>query len=102
MSSSLAHQIEPAAQAIPPPPHKTRCALARVLRLHHLLSLGERPPTSRLAAEFEVSAKTIKRDVQFMRDHLGLPIEYDFIRNGWYYTRPVTWGPSISIMPRIS
>jgi predicted DNA-binding transcriptional regulator YafY len=48
-----------------------------MLRIHELLSADRRPNCSVLAREFEVSVKTVQRDVDFMRDQLMLPIEYD-------------------------
>ena len=35
-----------------------------------------------MAAEFAVSAKTVKRDIDFMRDRWELPIEYDHYKYG--------------------
>jgi proteasome accessory factor B len=48
-----------------------------------------------MAAEMGVSLRTLKRDVDFMRDTLNLPIEYDRCRHGFYYTRPVDKLPSL-------
>lgn len=42
-----------------------------------------------MAKEIEVTPKTIQRDVSFMRDQLDLPLEYDGVRRGYYYTREV-------------
>lgn len=50
-----------------------------------------------MAAELEVSAKTIQRDIDFMRDQLSMPIEYDALRNGFHYTEPVTGFPTIEV-----
>jgi predicted DNA-binding transcriptional regulator YafY len=71
----------------------SRPPLARMLRLHEWL-MGDRYPNCRkLAEEFEVSAKTVQRDVNFMRDRMGLPIEYVKGRFGFRYTRPVSGFP---------
>jgi proteasome accessory factor B len=51
----------------------------------------------KLADELEVSTKTIQRDIDFMRDQLGLPIEYDQLHFGFIYTEPVTSFPSIEV-----
>jgi predicted DNA-binding transcriptional regulator YafY len=75
----------------------SRPPLARMLRIHEWL-MGHRYPNCRkIAEEFEVSAKTVQRDVNFMRDQLGLPIEYDKARFGFQYTRAVTGFPSIAL-----
>jgi len=46
-----------------------------------------------MAAEFEVSTKTIQRDLDFMRDRLRLPIVYDEKRFGFLYARPIDHPP---------
>ncbi len=71
--------------------------MARVFRLHNRLAANHFPNCRKLSSELEVSAKTIQRDIDFMRDHLGLPIEYDELKFGFYYTQPVTSFPSIEV-----
>ena len=75
----------------------TRPPLVRMLRIHELLSAGGYPNCSILAREFEVSAKTVQRDVDFMRDQLLLPVEYDRQRHGFAYARPVGQFPLITV-----
>src|SRR4249920_1352969 len=75
----------------------TRPPLVRMLRIHDMLSGGRYPNCSGLAREFEVSAKTVQRDVDFMRDQLVLPIEYDRRRHGFAYSRPVGQFPLITV-----
>ena len=67
------------------------------MRLHHELSGGRFPNCRKLAEELEVSSKTIQRDIDFMRDRLNLPIEYDQLHLGFVYTEPVTSFPSIEV-----
>ena len=67
---------------------KTRCPILRMTRLHELLQSGSFPNCRKLAEMLEVSAKTIQRDVDYMRDALGLPIAYDEKRFGFFYTDP--------------
>jgi proteasome accessory factor B len=50
-----------------------------------------------MARELEVSAKSIQRDLEFMRDRLNLPLEYDGSRFGYYYTEPVSSFPTLQI-----
>jgi predicted DNA-binding transcriptional regulator YafY len=66
-----------------------------MLRVHEWLMANRYPNCRKIAEEFEVSAKTVQRDVNFMRDQLGLPIEYEKVRFGFYYSRPVPGFPSI-------
>jgi len=67
------------------------------MRLHEKLRAGAFPNCRKLADELEVSTKTIQRDIDFMRDRLGLPIEYDQLHFGFVYTEPVTSFPSIEV-----
>jgi predicted DNA-binding transcriptional regulator YafY len=68
-----------------------------MLRLHKKLKAGAFPNCRKLADELEVSSKTIQRDIDFMRDRLGLPIEYDQLHFGFVYTEPVASFPSIEV-----
>jgi proteasome accessory factor B len=68
-----------------------------MMRLHEKLKAGSFPNCRKLAGELEVSSKTIQRDIDFMRDRLGLPIEYDQLHFGFYYSEPVTSFPSIEV-----
>jgi len=76
-----------------------RNATERLLAIHQLISAKRYPNTARLAREFEVSQKTIKRDVEWMRIHWDLPIEYDRERHGYFYSREVKQFPG---MPTIT
>jgi predicted DNA-binding transcriptional regulator YafY len=75
----------------------TRPPLLRMVRIHDLLSAGRYPNCSHLAREFEVSTKTIQRDVDFMRDQLMLPIDYDRVRHGFAYSRGVAQFPLLTV-----
>jgi predicted DNA-binding transcriptional regulator YafY len=75
----------------------SRPPLARMMRLHQALTEGGFPNCTALAAEFEVVPKTIQRDIDFMRDQLGLPIEYDATRFGFYYSEPVGGFPTMQV-----
>jgi len=67
----------------------------RMMRFHNLIKEESFPNCTRLANEFEVSLRTIMRDVDFMRDRLNLPIEFDSRHNGYYYTQPVEQFPQL-------
>ncbi len=43
------------------------------------------PNTSSLARQFEISVKTAQRDIEFMRDRLNCPLQYDASRKGYFY-----------------
>src|ERR1700753_498197 len=76
---------------------QSRPPLARMMRLHEKLKAGAFPNCRKLADELEVSPKTIQRDIDFMRDQLNMPIEYDQLHFGFVYTREVTSFPSIEV-----
>lgn len=75
----------------------SRPPLERMQRIHQALHAGGCPNANALAADLEVTTKTIYRDVEFMRDRLGLPIEFDKLRNGYRYTEEVSAFPTFQI-----
>ena len=75
----------------------SRPPLERMLRIHQALQSSSFPNASKLAREIEVATKTIHRDIEFMRDRLGLPIEYDSNRIGYFYTGEVSAFPTMQI-----
>jgi len=44
------------------------------------------PNATSLAEAFEISAKTAQRDIDFMRDRLLCPLDYDSSQKGYYYS----------------
>ena len=75
----------------------SRPPLERMLRIHQAIQSGNYPNASKLAAELEVSTKSIHRDLEFMRDRLNLPLEYDGSRHGFHYTQKVDAFPTMQI-----
>ncbi len=75
----------------------SRPPLERMQRIHQALHAGGFPNAKTLAADLEVTTKTIYRDVEFMRDRLALPIEFDKQRNGYGYTEEVSAFPTFQI-----
>ena len=68
-----------------------------MLRIHHALQSGRPTNASTLGRELDVSTKTIHRDLEFMRDRLDLPIEYDPHQHGLAYTEKVKAFPTVQI-----
>lgn len=64
-----------------------RAALARIVKLHRCLQAAESVSAESLARELEVSSRTIKRDIELMRDQLEVPIAWDASSGSYYYTR---------------
>jgi proteasome accessory factor B len=75
----------------------SRPPLERMLRIHQLIQSGAFPNASILANQLEVSTKSIHRDLEFMRDRLQLPLEFDRGRLGYFYTEEVTAFPTVQI-----
>ena len=68
-----------------------------MLRIHQVLQSGRYPNATQLAAELEVSSKSVHRDLEFMRDRLQLPLEFDRARTGYHYTEEVNAFPTVQI-----
>jgi predicted DNA-binding transcriptional regulator YafY len=68
-----------------------------MLRIHQAIQAGKFPNASTLAGQLEVTPKTIHRDIEFMRDRLELPIEYDGAKFGYHYTEEVSAFPTVHI-----
>jgi predicted DNA-binding transcriptional regulator YafY len=72
-------------------------ALQRVLAIHRLLAAGEAVAKPALADRFQVTTKTIQRDLAALKRE-GAPLVYDRVRKGHVYAKP-GWsfeGPSLS------
>ena len=67
------------------------------MQIHARLKDRHFPNCRKVAESLEVSPKTIQRDIDFMRYRLGLPIDYDPLQFGFYYSEPVTSFPNIEV-----
>ncbi len=65
-----------------------RPPLARIMAIDQAARAGTWPNATTLAGRLEVNPRTIRRDIAYMRDQLGAPLEYDPARNGYRYTEP--------------
>lgn len=66
-------------------------------KIHREIARGTHPNCRVLSEELSVSAKTVMRDIDFMRDRLGLPLEYDAVRHGFFYTAEVRDFPTMKV-----
>src|SRR6476469_2277786 len=73
----------------------SRPPLERMMRLHAALKARKFPNCQKIAAEFEVSPKTIQRDIDFMRYRLNLRIEDHPQEFGFHDTEAVTGFPTV-------
>lgn len=67
------------------------------MRIHEELQDGRLTNCTKLAELLEVSTKTVMRDIAFMRDRLGLPVEYDEKVYAYRYSYPVKTFPTVQI-----
>ncbi|HSI82961.1 MAG: helix-turn-helix transcriptional regulator [Candidatus Methylacidiphilales bacterium] len=75
----------------------TRPPLDRMHRIFHLIKESSFPNRVKLALEIEVTVKTIQRDIDFMRDRLGLPIVYNSIKGGYHFNQPISQFPMMEL-----
>ena len=64
----------------------SRPPLRRFLVIERSVRDGEYPNSESLAAALEVDSRTIQRDIAFMKDQLGAPLDFCRKRNGYYLT----------------
>lgn len=76
---------------------QSRPPLVRMQYIDQQLRNTAYPNCSRIASHFEVSSKSIQRDIGYMRDMLHAPIDYDRKRRGFFYTGAWTFLPSATI-----
>lgn len=58
---------------------------------------GKYPNARNLAEAFEIDQKTADRTINFMRDSLGAPLEYDASLRGFYYSNKSFQLPPVSV-----
>jgi len=71
----------------------------RVLHLHRLISLQRYPNASLAARELAVADRTIRRDIEWMKDAFQAPISYNPQRRGYFYSEPAFTLPA-SVLSR--
>jgi proteasome accessory factor B len=67
---------------------KDRPLWRRLQTIHHDIKEKRFPNASSLAQMLGVSSKTVQRDLDYLRDELAAPIEFDRQENGYFYSRP--------------
>jgi hypothetical protein len=83
----------------------SRPPLYRFQEIFHAIKTGRYPNRTKLAETIEVTTKTIQRDIDYMRYQMSVPIEFDYARGGYYFTRPITelplslsWGKDCEVV----
>ena len=75
----------------------TKPQLTRLHGLVQRIQQGDYPSRKKLAAEWEKGTRTMQRDLDFIRDVWGLPLQYDPYRYGYYFSAPVGKFPTVPI-----
>jgi predicted DNA-binding transcriptional regulator YafY len=66
---------------------KDRPLWRRLQTIHHEIKDGRFPNATSLAGSLDVSTKTVQRDLDYLRNELAAPIEFDREHNGYFYSR---------------
>ncbi len=69
-------------------PALSRRLKTRLTEVYRFIREGSHPNANTLARHFEVGARTIKRDIEILRDHFKIAIEYHPSRHGYYLAHP--------------
>lgn len=77
--------------------HARHPQIERMLNIHQELQRGASVNCTSLGRMLEVSRKTLVRDIEYMRERLNLPVEFDSVQNTYYYTEPVTAFPTVQV-----
>ncbi|MEA2114418.1 MAG: WYL domain-containing protein [Thermodesulfobacteriota bacterium] len=70
---------------------------SRLLFIDRKIREGRHPNCSSMAEEWEVSRKTIQRDLDYMRYQLDAPVEYSAKQRGYFYTEEQYKLPAMNI-----
>ena len=76
---------------------KFKLQYRRILFIDRKIREGSFPNCTSLAREWEISSKTIQRDIDYLKYELDAPIEYDKSKHGFYYTENNYRLPAISM-----
>ena len=68
--------------------HATRPPMRRMKTIDQELRARNWPTDKSLATDLEVDPRTVRRDLEYMRDQLNAPIAFDRVRRGYWYTEP--------------
>ena len=78
-------------------PRKTlpKTALPRIYFIDQEIASGKYPNCPAMAKKYETSLSSINRDIAYMRDMMGAPIEYDFFKKGFFYSEKTFRLPAV-------
>jgi predicted DNA-binding transcriptional regulator YafY len=76
---------------------RSKSQFSRLVELDQKIRADRYPNCLTFALEWGTSQKTIQRDIDFLRDQMGAPIEYDKEKKGYRYTNKNWFLPAMSI-----
>jgi predicted DNA-binding transcriptional regulator YafY len=76
---------------------RSKTQAERLLDLDRRLRNSEYPNCTTFAVEWEISTKTAQRDLEFLQNRLGAPLEYDALKRGYFYTEPTFMMPAVQM-----
>lgn len=59
--------------------------MLRIVAFDSLVRKGDYPNSANFSADYEVSTRTVMRDIEYLKYQLGAPLEYDAEKRGYYY-----------------
>jgi predicted DNA-binding transcriptional regulator YafY len=71
--------------------------LERFLWFHDQVCRKRYPNATKLSEEFEISSKTAQRSIEYFRDRLQVPLQFDRSQKGYLYTDPTFQLPGTRI-----
>jgi len=76
---------------------RSKSQAERLIDLDRLLKSRRYPNCAQFAKKWEISSKTAQRDIDYLRDRMGAPIEYDRHRHGYYYREETFMLPAVQL-----
>jgi proteasome accessory factor B len=62
--------------------------MARIVSFDKMVRNGEYPNRLCFSTDYMISERTVARDIEYLRDRLEAPLEFNRKRKGYYYSRP--------------
>lgn len=59
--------------------------MLRIVAFDSLVRKGDYPNSANFSADYEVSTRTVMRDIEYLKYQLEAPLEYDAEKRGYYY-----------------
>ena len=79
------------------PAKLTRPQHERIFALLRLIQDKRFPNANTFMRELEVNRRTILRDLDYLRDRMGMPIEYNSVERGYYLTEAIEHMPVLEV-----